>query len=316
MLIVAKTPMLPYHLSMRRVLSLILMAMSLLSVWAKPDTPYDARTCIAYDYILKHYGKDSAAMKDAAMVYGSVLLYTGQYSAARNTFSHLLKDNADIDTPFFVLYGLGRANLELRDYDSALEAAEKAYSTAESSGNEEEMSEAGILKLMILAHRNRAESAADIVEKLWERRGSFTMVMLGDAYAAAIHAAAAASDNELASEYYDSLVQDIRNPAVLPVNTQRNILEALINARRHINDNGLIFRIEELYSLITERHGYMNAASLKSSIAYAEYIGTGDKEKSRKLLEDILEPARLIFGQSSLEVADILSLLSSVIPYK
>ena len=52
MLIVAKTPMLPYHLSMRRVLSLILMLMSLLSIWAKPDTPYDARTCIAYDYIL------------------------------------------------------------------------------------------------------------------------------------------------------------------------------------------------------------------------------------------------------------------------
>lgn len=270
----------------------------------------------AYDYILKHYDKTSPAIRNAAMVYGSVLLYTGQYIAARNTFSHLLKDNADNDTPFFILYGLGRANLELRDYDSALKAAEKAYAVASSSGNEEQMSEAGILKLMILAHSNRAESAAGLIEKLWEKKSNFTMAMLGDAYAATIYAAVAASDDELANEYYDSLVQDIRNPAVLPVNTQRNILEALINARRYIDDNGLIFRIEELYMLITERHGYMNAASLKASIAYAGYISRREKENARKLLEDILEPARLIFGQSSLEVAYILSLLSSVIPYK
>ena len=270
----------------------------------------------AYDYILKHYGKDSAAMKDAAMVYGSVLLYTGQYSAARNTFSHLLKDNADGDTPFFILYGLGRADLELRDYDSALEAAEKAYAAAMSSGNQEEMAEAEILKISVLAYSNQAEEAAVLIGELWEKRSSFTLAILVDAYAAAIRAAAAASDNELVNEYYDSLVQDIRNPAVLPVNTQRNILEALINARRHINDNGLIFRIEELYTLITESHGYTNAASLKASIAYAGYISRREEEESRKLLEDILEPARLIFGQSSLEVADILSLLSTVISYK
>lgn len=270
----------------------------------------------AYDYILKHYSKDSSAIRDAAIVYGSVLLYTGQYSAARNTFSHLLKDNADSDTPFFIQYGLGRANLELRDYDSALEAAEKAYATALSSGNEEEMSEAEILKLMILAHSNQAEGAADIVEKLWEKRSNFTLAMLGDAYAATIYAAAADSDDELANEYYDSLVQDIRNPAVLPVNTQRNIFEALIKAKRYIDDNGLSFRIEELYTMITERHGYMNATSLKASIAYAGYISTREGEKSRKLLENILDLARLIFGQSSLEVADILSLLSTVISYK
>ena len=240
----------------------------------------------AYDFILKHYGKDSVAMRDAAMVYGSILLYSGQYIAARNTFSHLLKDNADNDTPFFILYGLGRANHELRNYDSALEAADKAYTAAMSSGNQEEIVEAEILKISVLAHSNRAENATELIGKLWEERGSFTMAMLGDAYAATIYAAAAASDDELANEYYDSLVQDIRNPAVLPVN------------------------------MITERHGYMNAASLKSSIAYAGYISTGEKEESRKLLEDILEPARLIFGQNSFEVADILSLLSKLISYK
>lgn len=270
----------------------------------------------AYDYILKHYDKTSPAIRDAAMVYGSVLLYTGQYIAARNTFSHLLKDNADSDTPFFIQYGLGRAELEFREYDSALEAADKAYTAAMSSGNQEEMAEAEILKISVLAHSNRAENATEIIGKLWEKRGSFTLAMLGDAYAATIYAAAVASDDERTNEYYDSLVQDIRNPAVLPVNTQRNILEAFIKAKPYIDDNGLTFRIEELYTLITERHGYMNAASLKSSIAYVGYISTGEKEKSRKLLEDILGPARLIFGKDSLEVADILSLLSTVIPYK
>lgn len=266
----------------------------------------------AYNNLQKQYGKQSEAFHRTAMAYGSVLLYSGQYIAARNTFRNLL-DCVDENIPFFVLYGLARAYIELRDYKNAIDASDMAYTSAQKDGNNLETAEALILKLISLSGRNRREEAMALVNVLWKNRKSFTSSVLGDAYAATIYAAAICDDKELVNSCYRSLLKDIGNPASLPIDTLRNILEAVIKAWQYISDYDASLRIEKLYTLIIKRHGYMNASALKATIAYAGFQWGDSNKTRRKLLEDILEPARLIFGKHSLEVADILYKLSKML---